>query len=505
MRNASKLRAALASLLLGLAAAACGAAAAPAAPAAAGAVAPLVLSPCELEHPLELTLVPAECGTLLVAENPENPAGRRIALYVVRVPAISRRKRADPLIVLAGGPGQAATAFYTTVAGAFARIHRDRDILLIDQRGTGRSNALGCAQEESPTWQAADAAKIAADTRDCLAALSSRADVRYYTTSVAVADLERVRAALGYPRVNLYGTSYGTRVAQHYLRRFPGRVRSLILDGVVPATIAIGPETALDAERALTAILARCAGEPACHDAFGDPARAYQEVRAALARHAVPVRVADPATGAPRAFSFTPEHLATVLRLAGYTSEYAALLPLLLHSADADQDYAPLAAQFLLIERAYSAAVATGMHNSVVCAEDVPFYRPAAIDREHLAATFLGTTPLDGLIAVCRIWPHGPVDEDFHEPLASGVPALLLSGSDDPVTPPPYAEVLHRELPHSRHLVLEGFGHGQLTAPCVDRLMNEFLERASAEALEASCIESARPQAFFTSLNGGPP
>lgn len=473
---------------------------------AATAAAPaLVLAPCELEHPLALTLVPAECGTLEVAENPQAQAGRRIGLYVARVPAISRRKRPDPLIVLAGGPGESASAFYTTVAGAFARIHRDRDILLIDQRGTGRSNALECAGDESLAWRAADAARIAAVTARCLAALAARADVRYYTTSLAVQDLERVRAALGYARVNLYGSSYGTRVAQHYLRRFPGRVRSLILDGVVPATLVLGPGTALDAERALDDILARCAHEDACRAALGDPHRAYQAVRAALSEHAVPVTVADPQTGEARAFSFTSEHLATVLRLASYASEYAALLPLLLHAADADQDYSPLAAQFLLIERAYSASVATGMHNSVVCAEDVPFYRLAAIDRERLAATFLGTTQLDGLLAVCRIWPRGPVDADFHEPLASAVPALLLSGSDDPVTPPAYAEVARRALTGSRHLVLEGFGHGELTAPCVDRLMSEFLERASAAALDASCIENARPQAFFTSLNGGPP
>jgi len=206
-----------------------------------------------------------------------------------------------------------------------------------------------------------------------------------------------------------------------------------------------------------------------------------------------------------RSFSFTAEHLATVLRLASYANEYAALLPLLLHAADADQDYTPLAAQFLLIERAYSAAIATGMHNTVVCAEDVPFYRLATLDRARLDETFLGTTQLDGLTAVCRQWPRGPVDADFHEPLASAVPSLLLSGSDDPVTPPAYGEAVHRELPRSRHLVLEGFGHGQLTAPCVDRLMSEFLERAAADGLDVSCIGKVRPQAFFTSVNGGPP
>jgi pimeloyl-ACP methyl ester carboxylesterase len=209
----------------------------------------LTLSACELEHPLRLTAVPAECGILLVAENPQNLEGRHIGLHVARVPAISRRKQADPLFILAGGPGAAASAFYATVEGAFARIHRDRDIVLIDQRGTGRSNPLDCAADQQPLFRATDT-EIAADTRRCLTRLSARADVAYYTSSVAVQDLERVRAALSLERINLYGTSYGTRVAQHYLRRFPQRVRAVILDGVVPAPLALGPATATDAEQA---------------------------------------------------------------------------------------------------------------------------------------------------------------------------------------------------------------------------------------------------------------
>ena len=473
--------------------------------AATGASAPgLKLSACELEHPLRLTVIAAECGVLPVAENPRDPAGRHIGLHVARVPAISRRKQADALFILAGGPGAAASAFYAMTAGAFARIHRERDIVLIDQRGTGRSNPLDCGADEALLYRATDA-EIAADTRRCLERLSARADVAYYTTSLAVQDLERVRAALDLPRIDLYGTSYGTRVAQQYLRRFPQRARAVILDGVVPAPVALGPATATDAERALLSILARCAGEPACRARYGDPARTYHAVRAVLRSHAAPVTVADPTTGDPTRFSFTTAHLATVLRLASYTAEYAALLPLLLDAAAAHQDYAPLAAQFLLIERGYAAALATGMHNSVVCAEDVPFYDPRAIDRERLADTFLGTLQLDGLDTVCRIWPHGPIDADLHAPLASEAPVLLLSGSDDPVTPPEFARLAARGFAHGLSIVLGGFGHGQLTAPCMDRVLADFLARASVVGLDVGCTRRARPLPFFTSLNGPPP
>jgi len=464
----------------------------------------LVLTPCELEHPLRLSVLAAECGVLQVPENPRQPDGRQIALHVARVPAISRRKQPDPLFVLAGGPGAAAGAFYASVAGAFARILRERDIVLVDQRGTGGSNALECPESEDLSGRQSDA-ETQARTRACLALLAPRADVAFYTTSLAVRDLEQVRAALGYERINLYGSSYGTRVAQHYLRHFPARTRSVILDGVVPVSQPVGPSAAIDAEGALERILRRCAQDSACRERFGDPASDYHAVRAALRVSTVPISVRDPATGDDRSFEFGADHLASVLRLLSYTSEYAALLPLALHAAASQEDYAPLAAQYLMVERAYAQSIAVGMHNSVVCAEDVPLFAAFAVDRARLASTYLGARQLDGLESVCRVWPRGEVDADLHAPFTSAAPALLLSGSDDPVTPPAFAHEAARGFTHHLEVVLEGFGHGQLTAPCVDRVMAQFVARGSVEALDVSCVRAARPLPFFTSLNGPAP
>jgi pimeloyl-ACP methyl ester carboxylesterase len=228
-------------------------------------------------------------------------------------------------------------------------------------------------------------------------------------------------------------------------------------------------------------------------------------VRAALKVSTVPISVPDPASGEEISFEFGAEHLAAVLRLLSYTSEYATLLPLVLHAAAAHEDYAPLAAQYLMVERAYAESIATGMHNTVACAEDVPYFASRTIDRARLAATYLGTRQLDGLQSVCRVWPRGPVDEDLHAPLQSNVPALLLSGSDDPATPPTFAHEAAAAFTHHLEVVLEGFGHGQLTAPCVDRLMAQFIARASVDGLDAACVRVARPLDFFTSLNGPPP
>jgi pimeloyl-ACP methyl ester carboxylesterase len=344
-----------------------------------------------------------------------------------------------------------------------------------------------------------------AETERCLRMLSEHADVRFYTTSLAVQDLDRVRVALGYDRINLYGSSYGTIVAQHYLRRFPNRVRSVILDGVVPPQLALGATGALDAQAALSSIFSRCVSQPACHSRFGDPAAAYRQVRDQLAGHPVWVDLTDPTSGEPYRLQFTTSHLSMVLRLASYTPELAALLPLDLHEAGASADFTPLAGQFLLIDRVYGDSIAEGMNDTVVCSEDVPFYRVDAQQRAELAKTFLGTSQLDGLEAICRVWPRGPVDPDFHQPLHSDVPALLLSGSNDPVTPPRYAAQAVRGFAHGLSLVMPGFGHGQLTDPCVAGVMAQFVRRASVSGLDTTCTRHLSPLPFFLTRNGPTP
>lgn len=461
-------------------------------------------SACELEHPQRLTVVAADCGALLVPEDPTRPGGRQIHLAFARIAAVSRSKQPDPLFLLAGGPGMAATTFYAMTAPVFTRIHRDRDIVLVDQRGTGQSNPLNCPEGDESDLGGSDSALVD-ETRRCLQMLSSKADVAQYTTSVAVKDLDRVRQALGYQQINLYGVSYGTRVAQEYLRRFPQQTRSLILDGVVPPELSFGAGMAIDAQRSLERILARCARESECQSRFGDPQQDYRSLQATVQTHPVPVSVADPSTGDPRHFEFTSSHLATVLRLSIYSAEPTALLPLLLHETSSSKDFSHIATQYLLLSRSYTDVVAVGMNNTVACTEDIPFYDPKRVARSVLEHTFLGTAQLDALLAVCKIWPHGPIDPDFHAPLHSTVPALLLSGSDDPVTPPEYGEEAKRGLPNSLHVVLKDFGHGQLAAPCVDRVMEQFINRASVAGLDVSCTHNDKPTPFFISINGPAP
>ena len=268
-----------------LAVAAAAAAALLAAPRAAAEDAALVahpaLSECRLAHPAGLGSVAARCGRLPVAEDPGEPRGRQIELHFAVVPALDRRRRREPLFIIAGGPGQAATDFYAGFAAAFAPAQRNRDLVLVDQRGTGGSNRLDCDFPDDFELRAPTPERIRELSTACRRSLKGRP--QFYTTSVAVRDLEAVRGALGYAHIDLYAISYGTRVAQHYLRHFGARVHAVVLDGVLAPDRTLGPETPFDAQRALDLMFVRCAADPACNAAFPDLAQRFAALRARLA------------------------------------------------------------------------------------------------------------------------------------------------------------------------------------------------------------------------------
>jgi pimeloyl-ACP methyl ester carboxylesterase len=469
------------------------------------AAAGIELSPCRLEHPFRMLALGADCGTFVTPENPDEPDGRKIELFVARVPAISFNKQSDPLFLIAGGPGTSAVDLYTSSSGPFDRIRRDRDIILLDQRGTGRSNRLDCQYGNRNLFDRVDDIRLAEDNAKCRDELSKRADLRQYTTSIAVRDLDDVRRALGYERINLFGNSYGTRVAQHYARRYPKSTRTLILDGVVNPEVVLGPAIAVDAERALERILKRCMGDTACSKAFKDPTADYRALRARLAVRPVPTMVSDAATGRPINFEFTTRHLSAVLRFASYNDDQAALLPLSLHMATHESNFTPLASQFRVFAQSLEAAFAYGMHNSVACSEDTPLIDTGKLDVAALDATHMGADQVRQLVDGCSAWPRGVVDADLHAPLKSEAAALLLSGADDPVTPPEYATLAQRAFADSKHVIIAGHGHGQYGAPCVDRIMASFINAGSAKDVDTRCTEKLKPMPFFITLAGPSP
>ena len=458
------------------------------------------LSPCDLSARDGRLEVDAECGTLKVPLNPNDPDGETIELFVAVDPALAEQPLPDPLFVIAGGPGEAATRFYVTAAGAFSRVVRNRDIVLIDQRGTGRSAPLRCDSSQDDPFLTAGGVDVMVDASvRCLEGLDH--DPRYFTTSVAVRDLERVREALGYEELNLYGVSYGTRVAQHYLRKFPDRTRRMILDSVVPPEVALGPEVALASQRALDALFDRCEADDGCRGAFPD---LRQHFDAALQRlRGAPVEVVfdHPRTGESTDIVVDHWMLVGVVRLLVYHPRTASLLPVLIEATHRG-DYRPLATQAFVITEAIE-DLAVGLNKAVVCTEDIPFVRD--VDVDALASTYMGTAFMDILSGVCENWPQGILDDDLREPLVSDRPTLMLSGELDPITPPRYARQAAAGLANAVEVVGPGQGHGMLTVPCAQRLMAEFLDIDDPGALDLACVARMRAFPLFISRMGPGP
>lgn len=473
-----------------------------AAPAPAATEPGLALEPCRLSAPGVAATFSAECGALTVPEDPASPAGRTIDLRIVVLPAVSRAPAADPLFLLAGGPGQAATEAFTPILSALREANQARDLVLVDQRGTGGSNPLRCpidgenlelaaAEPEDPAVQAW--------LQACLEGLD--ADPRFYTTAIAMGDLDAVRAALGYEQINLLGVSYGTRAALTYLRLFPERVRSLVLDGVVPPDLAVGATMASDGQRALDLILAACEADPGCSAAFPEVRADFDALLAALAAEPATVTLDDPFTGAPAEVRLTRAAAASTVFTLSYSPEAAALLPLLIHTAQREGDLRPLAAQSLIVGREAADTIALGMRNAVLCAEDVPRYP----DTPGAGAGYLGDLMVRVFGASCASWPRGEADPAAFAPVSSQAPVLLLSGERDPVTPPAYGEAVAAGLPNSLHLVAAGQGHNVFFRGCLPGVVADFLAAGSAAGLDTACVERLGPPPFFTSFTGPTP
>ncbi len=464
------------------------------------------LTSCRLKHLRQAAL----CGVLRRPLDPARPAGTAIDIHYAVLPAQARHKAADPVFFFAGGPGQSAIDAAAHFAGQHARLNQRRDLVFVDLRGTGRSAPLRCADDlpEAPPQPLAEQfsaparlARLAA-CRTALQALP-HGDLRFFTTTLAVADVEAVRQALGAPRVNAIGVSYGTRVVLEWLRQQPQALRRLVLDGVAPPDLRLSEAAALDNQQALDALLADCARDAACtqrHPAL------RQQLQALAARLPLTVSLPHPLSGLPEPVMLDRDALAALLRAPLYAPALAAGLPAAIDAA-AQGRWAPLAG--LGAALGGGMGLATGLHHSVVCAEDRGAEAPAPAPEEQAAsqqpANLFAGALRQHYQRVCADWPRGAVPAAFYRVAPSPVPVWLLSGGADPVTPPRHAERAARALgPQARHIVIGQAGHGVAALPCVRDALQRFITQADdvlalgtdREALAACHQQLPRPPAF---------
>jgi len=443
----------------------------------------------------------AQCATLVVPLDYESPTGETIELKVAKLESRSKSPKTDALTLLAGGPGQSATESFPALAHAFHHIRADRDIILIDQRGTGSSHKLDCPHDENEDEISLlfDKAESEAASLACRNQLD--VDPRFFSTSVAVKDLELLREKLAIPQWNIYGVSYGSRVGLHYLRRYPQSVRTITLDAVVPPDIILGPESAQAAQRSLIRLFDRCENNEGCRNAFPKLRTGTFELLERLKTKPVDIQYEDISTGQQRNIVFTDRHLAMTMRLMSYSAHGNAILPSMLYDAIDKNNFSSLARQAQLQMSSLDKALAGGMYNAVICTEDTPFVAKD-IDRAPLDNTYIGSDLLDAMHSNCHGFSPGLLDDDFKSPVVSDTPALILSGTDDPITPPDYGERVVKHMSNGVHIVNENQSHMQAALGCIPKLMAEFINTASAAELPLDCLERLRAPAFFIDANG---
>jgi pimeloyl-ACP methyl ester carboxylesterase len=441
----------------------------------------IALSECRLARFAQ----PGQCGTLEVLEDRAKPDGRKVKLFVAILPANTLSPKPDPLLILAGGPGQAASQL-APFASLLNAIRRTRDIVLVDQRGTGKSSPLECFAFEGNRQDPYETdplprARLCADQLHV-----NGVDAAQYTTAAWIADLEAVRNALGYPRLNLWGGSYGSRAALEYLRRHPDRVRTLVLDGVVPPAMKVSLDVWRTRDTALNDVVDTCRRSAKCIAAHPDPAATIAAIANDLGPDGRTIVFPDPRTGEPVSVPVTFDLIIGALQPLTYVPELSSLIPELLDRAK-NGDYGPLMATVDVVTGNLAEQMNPALHYSVTCAEDVP--RIDADDRAKALSGVRAQNLAQKIIAVCDVWPKGTMPADFATPVKSDVPVLLLSGALDPVTPPVYGDEVAKMLPNSRHVIAGGLGHIVSSHGCAPRLIASFVDNAGFTDLPAECID----------------
>jgi len=414
-----------------------------------------------------------QCATVTVPEASGSDATLEIG--VVRVFSDSENPAPDPVVYLDGGPGNATIEQVGDIFPYFEELAHDRDVIFIDQRGTGVTE---------PPMQCDDSEELS----DCFTAVSQVTDPAAYTTPNNARDIDLVRQALGYEKWNLLGISYGTRLGLTLMRDYPAGIRSVILDGMVPLEADLFGEAGQNAEVSFERVFAACAADTECAATYPDPMAELLQVVAALDE--------EPASACGS--DITGGDAVSILFNLLYSPVAIAFVPRLIH------DLAEGATE--LFEEVScslgSANFSFPMHLSVQCAEELSFTSAeaiAALDAEVRPELVAGVSGAPYL-SYCAEWPVPPAPAIENQPVESSLPTLVFAGFFDPITPPRYSEQVHDTLESSQYFLVQNESHGSSLGPCGLTLSRAFLN-APSEAVQATCL-SDLPPLEFESLRG---
>ncbi|MCL1051907.1 alpha/beta hydrolase [Shewanella abyssi] len=431
------------------------------------------------------------CGSISVPEDHDRPEGKQIQIHYVVMPAIKSSGKSEALLAIAGGPGQSAIENAQGFDQMLTKVRQSHDVILIDQRGTGQSNPLQCVADgfESPLAINESDFDTRVETQKCLDELD--ADVSQYDSLSALRDFEAVRQHLGYQKLHLYGVSYGTRMAQLYMRDYPEHVATVTLDGVVPmqqSVLAIGDAIA----RAFDLVIQDCSNNTLCHNQFPELAAELAQVDTELAQAAKISTIADPTTGEATQLTMTRSKFKGSLRMALYSPSVRALIPHAIHQAS-QGNFQPITGLYAMSMD--GAGIAMGMHASVVCAEDWPRLTPQL--RASTAKNYFGREMLKTFEQSCAVWNMPAVDASFSQAIASDIPTLLLSGELDPATPPSWGEMAMEKLTNAKHFVAPYATHGVAYQSCGNNLIAELIEKGAVSDIDGECLNKDIRRNFY--------
>ncbi len=439
-----------------------------------------------------------QCGTVTVFENRSTKTGRTIDLNIVVVPAVSPTPAPDPVFWLAGGPGVAATdVAWTAKGGLLGGLRRDRELVFVDQRGTGKSNALKCDLGDDPAdLQAFFGELLPLDNvRQCRTELEWHADLALYTTPIAMDDLDDVREALGYHTINIAAASYGTIAAQVYLRQHPEHVRSAFLVGVATPGIKQPLPFARAAQHALDLLFEDCTADESCRGAFPNLKSEFDAVLARFDTGALRVEMLDASSRHRRAVTLSRDSYVEHLRLMLYTTLGARFVPFIVHRAYGN-DFIPF--ETMAIRNNPGANLARGMYLTVTCSEGVPFITDKEVV-DGARGTFVGENRVRVHRTACAEWPHQTVPRDFIDPVTSDRPVFMFSGEADGSTPPWFAKEAVKYLSRGRQVQARYYGH-QLDSPCLWKAASEFVAKGTGDGIDMGCAAEIRRPPFATDL-----
>jgi pimeloyl-ACP methyl ester carboxylesterase len=442
------------------------------------------LAPCKLP---ELD-TPARCGELRLPENPELPQGRQLRIAFAVVPATGARALPDPIVPLMGGPGEDTLSAAGVMAERFHGLRDERDLLLVDQRGTGQSSALRChLHDPGNAAQNLHHLMPPAAVQACGRELARNADLTQYTYLHFARDLEAVRIALGYGPLNLSAGSYGTRAAQVYLRAYPDSVRTAYMGSVVPIDV-VTPLTMAKASQALfESTLDSCAAESGCRAAFPRLRDEFDQTLERLDAGSVQVAVPGSTTVAPVGRGRYVEWLRSRL----YRPGTAAQVPWLIHQAHAG-NWSPVVDGIFAQAREIDAAYGFGLFYSITCAEDIAFMREGDIEASS-GNTFLGDYRVRQQQAACEHWPKATLPKGYRDPIHSPVPTMFVSGDLDAASPLWFTGRVAPGFANRVEIVARGQGHTEWS-DCIGALYEGFVRSGSAQGIDPSaCPAVPRP------------